>query len=245
VTWPVVEYLAAQLGIADASYVKRYTARAKTAYEHAWEIRGAYGFRAFEDPGAAAEFRLFLEGRAWTHAEGPYLLFGQAVAWLRRNRVPLPGVSVLARLVASVRDSAADRMHRALADAAAADAALPSRLQGLLLVPDGQRVSEPGAVAGRAAADIRQSDDRCAGPDLRGASAGRSGGTGGCCAGEPAGGTSPVWPGGQGPGVAGPGRAPEDGHAASHRPPPGSRSCGAGGWSPRPTGCGSSCRCRP
>jgi hypothetical protein len=65
--------------------VKRYTARAKTAYEHAWEIRDAYGFRAFEDPGAAAGFRLFLEGRAWTHAEGPYRLFGQAAGWLRRT----------------------------------------------------------------------------------------------------------------------------------------------------------------
>jgi len=105
VPWPVVEYLAGQLGIADASSVKRYTARAKTAYEHAWEIRDAYGFRAFEDPGAAAGFRLFLEGRAWTHAEGPYRLFGQAVGWLRRNRVLLPGVSVLASLVASVREN--------------------------------------------------------------------------------------------------------------------------------------------
>jgi TnpA family transposase len=140
---PVVEYLAAQLGIADASCVKRYTARAKTAYEHAWEIRDAYGFRAFADPEAAAGFRLFLEGRAWTHAEGPYRLFGQAAGWLRRNRVLLPGVSVLARLVASVREAAADRMHRVLAGAAAdADPALPSRLGGLLVVPDGQRFSE-------------------------------------------------------------------------------------------------------
>jgi hypothetical protein len=40
------------------------------------------------------------------------------VGWLRRNRVLLPGVSVLARLVASVRDGAAERMHRVLADAA-------------------------------------------------------------------------------------------------------------------------------
>jgi TnpA family transposase len=143
VPWPVVEYLAAQLGIADASCVKRYTARAKTAYEHAWEIRDAYGFRAFEDPGAAAGFRLFLEGRAWTHAEGPYRLFGQAAGWLRRNHVLLPGARVLARQVAGVREAAAGRMHRVLAGAAAdADPALPSRLRGLLVVPDGQRVSE-------------------------------------------------------------------------------------------------------
>jgi len=37
----------------------------------------------------------------------------------------------------------ADWMRRVLADAAAyADPALPSRLRGLLMVPDGQRVSE-------------------------------------------------------------------------------------------------------
>jgi len=40
VPWPVVEYLASQLGIVDASCVKRYPVRAKTAYEHAWEIPG-------------------------------------------------------------------------------------------------------------------------------------------------------------------------------------------------------------
>ncbi|SQD97364.1 hypothetical protein FMEAI12_4020093 [Parafrankia sp. Ea1.12] len=69
--WPVVEYLGQQLGIGDVSCVKRYTERSKTAYEHAWEIRDAYGFRPFEDEQAAAEFRRFLDGRAWTHAEGP------------------------------------------------------------------------------------------------------------------------------------------------------------------------------
>jgi Domain of unknown function (DUF4158) len=172
VPWPVVEYLAGQLGIADASCAKRYTARAKTAYEHACEIRDAYGFRVFEDPEAAAGFRLFLEGRAWTHAEGPYRLFGQAVAWLRRNRVLLPEVSVLARLVASVRDGAAERMYRTLAGAAAAaDPALPARLRGLLAVPDGQRVSELERL--RAAAHIGQGDDDGAGPGLRGPGATR------------------------------------------------------------------------
>jgi hypothetical protein len=49
VPWPVAEYVAAQLGIADASCVKRYTDRPMTAYEHAWQIREAYGLRVFED----------------------------------------------------------------------------------------------------------------------------------------------------------------------------------------------------
>jgi uncharacterized protein DUF4158 len=71
VPWPVVEYLAEQLGIADPSCVKRYPDRAMTAYEHAWQIREVYGFRAFEDAAVTAAFRQFLDGRAWTHACQP------------------------------------------------------------------------------------------------------------------------------------------------------------------------------
>lgn len=42
VPWEVVDYLAGQLGIQDASEVKRYTDRPKTAYDHSWEIRKRY-----------------------------------------------------------------------------------------------------------------------------------------------------------------------------------------------------------
>ena len=88
------------------SVAKRYAEGLPTQHEHAREIRQAYGYRDLSDPDAAAGLREFLDGRAWTHAEGPDRMFGQAVGWLRRNRVLLPGVSVLARLVASVRDGA-------------------------------------------------------------------------------------------------------------------------------------------
>ncbi|MDX6418568.1 MAG: hypothetical protein QOG28_3188 [Trebonia sp.] len=86
------------------SVVKRYAERLPTQHEHAREIRQVYGYRDLSDADAAAGLREFLDGRACTHAEGPYRLFGQAVAWLRRNKVVLlPGVTVLARLVANVR----------------------------------------------------------------------------------------------------------------------------------------------
>jgi len=132
VPWPVVEYLAAHLDMADVSVAKRYAERLPTQHEHAREIRQAYGYRDLSDASAAAGLREFLDGRAWTHTEGPYLLFGQAVTWLRRNKVLLPGVTVQTRLVATACDSAAERMRRTLAGAAAAaDPALPARLQGL------------------------------------------------------------------------------------------------------------------
>lgn len=75
VPWMVVDYLAAQLEVADSSVVELYAEREKTHLEHAWEIRGAYGYRDFADPAAAAGLREFMDGRAWTHAEGPARLF--------------------------------------------------------------------------------------------------------------------------------------------------------------------------
>jgi len=143
VPWPVVEFVASQLGIADASSVKRYTDRAMTAYEHAWQIRDAYGIRVLEDAEVTAQLRQFLDGRAWTHAEGPGALFDHGVGWLRRNRVLLPGITVLIRLVVTVREAAAARMHTTLAAAATAvDPMLPGRLRASLAVPEGSRFSE-------------------------------------------------------------------------------------------------------
>lgn len=143
VPWPVVEYLAGQLGISDPSCVKQYVERAKTAYEHSWEIRRRFGYHEFEDPQRARKFRTFLYGRAWTHPEGPVALFNHAVAWLRRNRVLLPGASVLARQVSEARAVAERRLHTTVARAVRrADPSLPTALVSLLDVPEGARFSE-------------------------------------------------------------------------------------------------------
>lgn len=123
VPWAVVDYLAAQLGISDSSVVNLYAEREKTHLEHAWEIRAAYGYRHFADPDAdGGTAGVHGWAGAWTHAEGPQRLFEQAAGWLRRNRVLLPGASVVARLTSRVREAAAERIHRTLADAAAAGA---------------------------------------------------------------------------------------------------------------------------
>ncbi|MEU9428685.1 Tn3 family transposase [Streptomyces sp. NPDC048342] len=144
VPWSVVEHLAEQLEIEDVSCVKEYTERLKTAYEHAWEIRDAYGYHPYEDHDQGRRFRAFLHGRAWTaHAEGPKALFDHAVGWLRRHRVLLPGVSVLARQVAEVRAIADKRLHSTVArEVRRADAALPGDLVATLKTPEGKRYSE-------------------------------------------------------------------------------------------------------
>lgn len=119
-----------------------YTERLKTAYEHAWEIRDAYGYHLYEDHAAGRRFRAFLHGRAWTaHAEGPKALFDHAAGWLRRHRVLLPGVSVLARQVSEVRAIADKRLHSTVTKAAQrADPALPGDLVATLKTPEGSAI---------------------------------------------------------------------------------------------------------
>ena len=43
----MLDFVAGQLEMADPSQVKRYTERAKTRFEHQWEIRRAQGFSGF------------------------------------------------------------------------------------------------------------------------------------------------------------------------------------------------------
>jgi hypothetical protein len=82
-------------------------------------------------------------GRLRGPPEGRVALFNHAVAWLRRHRVLLPGVSVLARQVSAARTAAENRLHSSVARAAyRADPALPPALVALLPVPEGARRSE-------------------------------------------------------------------------------------------------------
>jgi hypothetical protein len=195
VPWPVVDYLAEQLGVGNSSQVKKYAVRAQTAYDHAWMIRDAYGYHTFDDRDSwegrqlTRQFRTFLHSRAWTHAEGPVALFEQSVAWLRRHRVLLPGVTVLERLVGSVRQRADVRMYTVVAkQVRRADPRLPGALSDLLAVPEGSRISE--------LEKLRQAPKRTSGT--------------GDGAGAAAGGQPGRLRAGPGRGVEGPGAADED-----------------------------------
>lgn len=136
---PVVEPVAGQLGIADASALKLYAQRGQTGYEHAAEISAVYGYVDFADPVKYEQLRLFLSARAWTSSEGPVRLFERAVLWLRERKVLLPGVSILTRLVAEVRAGANDRLYAVLIDAAGP--ALIQELEALLRVEVGSRLT--------------------------------------------------------------------------------------------------------
>ena len=136
----VVRYVADQVApaaLADG-LMHRYAEREKTPLEHSWEVREALGYRDF----ASAELvaREFLEARAWTRSERPSQLFDQVVAWLRTQKVLLPGVSTVARLVSEVRTDVSERLYSRLAGRVSTE--LGQRLDKLLTVPSGARISE-------------------------------------------------------------------------------------------------------
>lgn len=93
----VIDYLSGQLEVADPSCVKRYTERAKTRFEHMWEIRDRYQLREFAE--AEAALVAWVDARCWTTGDGPMAVFADAVVWLRERNVLLPGVFGLLQLL--------------------------------------------------------------------------------------------------------------------------------------------------
>jgi hypothetical protein len=130
----VVDYLADQLGIADSSVLNAYGERENTRLDHVRELRKLLEYREFAE--MEAELRAWVDARAWTTGEGPKALFDAAAAWLRERR----GVTTLARLVASVREAANQRLWDTLYGLL--NTGQRAVLDSLLIVPPGQRVSE-------------------------------------------------------------------------------------------------------
>ncbi|CAL2074284.1 protein of unknown function [Streptomyces murinus] len=83
---------------------------------------------------------MWVDARAWATGEGPKALFDAAVGWLRERRVLLPGVTTLARLVASVREAANQRLWDSLYGLLSTGQR--AVLDSQLTVPPGTRVSE-------------------------------------------------------------------------------------------------------
>lgn len=134
-----VTYISRQLQIEDASCLPRYLHRRVTHHEHVQTIQQHYGYRDFHAPREVFRLVRWLYTRAWLSAECPSVLFDLATARLVEHKVLLPGVSVLERLVAGVRDRAATRLWQRLAQLSTADQ--HAKLEALLQVPPGARSS--------------------------------------------------------------------------------------------------------
>jgi TnpA family transposase len=133
----VVDHLARQLGL-DPADLKGYGEH-EARWDHQAHIRQRYGYRIF-GPAEWLALTRWLYTRAWQAGERPGVLFDLATNRLVEAKVLLPGVTVLERLVASVRDRVAVRGWRLLAGAP--DATERSRLLRLVTVSPGQRMSD-------------------------------------------------------------------------------------------------------
>ena len=134
----VLYFVAQQLG-AEVENLDQYMARKVTRYAHSTEIRAYFGYHEFNTPPWRFRLNRLLYTRAWVSNERPSLMFDFATAWLLQNKIILPGVSTLSRLISEIRERAINRLWRRLSS-------LPSKeqrekLETLLLTPDGQRIS--------------------------------------------------------------------------------------------------------
>jgi Domain of unknown function (DUF4158) len=135
----VVQHLAQQLVIADISVLARYREREATPYAHAREIQQLYGYRNFTDPPEYFRLIRWLYTRAWLSDERPSVLFDLTTARLIERKLLLPGVSVLARLIARVRDRVATRLWRVIGRCLAPDR--QAALATLLTIPENARMT--------------------------------------------------------------------------------------------------------
>ena len=132
----LVTHLAGQLAIADPTCLKQYHIR-KTHWKHATEIQAAYDYRSFAGQPQHFQFLRWLYARAWIGTERPSVLFDRATAWLVLRKILLPGVTVLERTIAEVRDHANARMWRLLAQTITP--VQQAQLDTLLVIPEGER----------------------------------------------------------------------------------------------------------
>ena len=135
----VIRHLAQQLAIADISVLALYREREATPYAHAREIQQVYGYRDFTDPPEYFRLIRWLYTRTWLSDERPSVLFDLTTARLIERNILLPGVSVLARLIARVRDRVATRLWRVIGRILAPDQ--QATLATLLTIPERTRMT--------------------------------------------------------------------------------------------------------
>lgn len=135
----VATAVARQLDATDARVLAGYRDLA-VRWRHTAEIRTRYGYRDFTAQPGHFLLLAWLYRQAWADDVAPSVLFRAAHRRLLGEQILLPGQSVLARLVAAVRDRAARRLHTRLLVAAPAE--MRARLEKLLIVPGGSRRSE-------------------------------------------------------------------------------------------------------
>jgi hypothetical protein len=111
---------------------------------------------AFSEPTIQFRLNRLLYALCWTGTDRPSVLFDRAVVSLLANKVVLPGLTMLKRVVARVRSRANNRLWRRLTERVTAEQR--QRLESLLVVPQVEKYSaldqlRDGSVLGSPASD--------------------------------------------------------------------------------------------
>jgi TnpA family transposase len=107
----VINYLAPQLNITDINCLDHYLERGNTQWEHTEIIKEYYGYRDFNSQPQYWRLIRWLYERAWVSAESPSVLFDVTTVQLLENKILLPGVTTLAKLISSVRERVQHRLY--------------------------------------------------------------------------------------------------------------------------------------
>lgn len=107
-------YVSEQLNI-NSNVLSLYT-NERTTRNHAQEIKRIYNYKDFTEQPHHWRLLRWLYTRAWVSAERPSVLFDLATAKCIENKILLPGVTVMERLIAQIRDRANTRLWRKLAN---------------------------------------------------------------------------------------------------------------------------------
>ncbi len=103
---PVVAYVTNQLPTATTPIHLTTYNTSNNFSGHRQQISDIYGYRSFHDFEPSFVFLRWLYARTWIGSERPSVLFDLSTAWLMEHKILLPGVTVLERLVAQVRERA-------------------------------------------------------------------------------------------------------------------------------------------
>jgi TnpA family transposase len=104
-----IRYVAAQLGL-DPIQWPEYLSHKQTVYDHQAIIRQHYGYQDFIDSAVQFSTVRWLYTRAWLHDEPPSRLFDLLIIRLKKQKVLLPGISTLERLINHIREQASRRI---------------------------------------------------------------------------------------------------------------------------------------
>jgi hypothetical protein len=132
-------FVSNQIQIKNIDILSDYAKRDTTKREHIALIRQHYGYHEFNDPPWIFRLSRLLYSRAWLSDERPSLMFDFAVSWLIQNKILLPGIYTLARLISEIRERVSDRLWKLLSSLPTDEQKL--ELERLFQVPEGKRIS--------------------------------------------------------------------------------------------------------